>query len=120
MQKQFLKDSAGWGLALWLFGYVLGIALFALVPPSLIGWVIMPIGIALTVWVLLKKINGNSLEYYFWIGIVWLVIAITFDYLFLVKIFKPAGGYYKPDVYLYYLLTFALPIFVGWLKKKPV
>jgi len=37
--------------------------------------------------------------------------------LFIVKAFKPADGYYKLDVYLYYALTFALPLIVGWRKK---
>ena len=43
MTKNFLKDSLGWGFVLWLIGYVLGVVLFAIVPPSMIGWVIMPI-----------------------------------------------------------------------------
>ncbi len=42
---------------------------------------------------------------------------IIFDYFFLVKMFKPADGYYKLDVYLYYVLTFILPLVVGWGKK---
>ncbi len=114
MTKQFLKDSLFWGFVLWFIGYVLGILFFAIVPPSLIGWVIMPIGIFLTLWVLLKKIRAVSLYYYVLLAIIWTLIAIIFDYFFLVQIFKPADGYYKPDVYLYYLLTFALPLLVGF------
>ena len=34
--------------------------------------------------------------------------------LFIVAAFKPADGYYKPDVYLYYALTLAIPLFAGW------
>jgi len=45
------------------------------------------------------------------------LIAVIFDYLFLVKMFKPTDGYYKLDVYLYYILTFLLPLIVGWRKK---
>ncbi len=116
--KQFLKDTFGWGIGLWFFGYVLGIVLFAFVPTSVLGWVIMPIGVAITLWVLLKKIKNEEFEYYLKIAIIWMLIAIVFDYFFLVKIFKPADGYYKMDVYLYYLLTFALPLFVGWWKNK--
>ena len=48
MTAQLLKDSLGWGFVLWLVGYVLGLALFFALPPSLIGWAIMPVGIALT------------------------------------------------------------------------
>lgn len=118
MNKKFLKDAVGWGFILWLIGYVLGIILFAIVPPSALGWVIMPIGIAITLWVLLKKIKGKSLRYYLLIASVWTLIAIVFDYVFLVKIFKPVDGYYKLDVYIYYIITFIIPLLVGWKKKN--
>jgi len=116
MSKQFLKDAFGWGFLLWLIGYILGIALFAVVPASLIGWVIMPIGIALTLWVLFKKTKGATLKYYLAIAVVWTIIAVIFDYFFLVKALKPADGYYKLDVYIYYAITFLLPLAVGWKK----
>ena len=117
MNKQLLKDGLGWGILLWLIGYILGIVLFMIVPSSMLGWVIMPIGIIITVWVLLKKVKGNSLHYYVKLAVVWTLIAIVCDYLFLVRVFKPADGYYKPDVYVYYVLTFLLPLMVGWNKK---
>lgn len=113
MNKQFLKDAFGWGALLWLIGYVLGMVLFFLVPAALIGWIITPIGIALTIWVLRKKTKGDSFQYYFLLAIIWALIAIVFDYVFLVKMLNPVDGYYKLDVYLYYLLTFALPLLFG-------
>lgn len=113
-----MKDSLGWGFLLWLIGYILGIIFFMLVPPAMIGWLIMPIGIAITLWVLIKKIKRNMFAYYFKIAIIWALIAIICDYLFLVKVLKPSDGYYKPDVYFYYLITFLLPVIVGWKKKK--
>ena len=116
MNKQFFKDAFIWGIVLWLIGYLIGIVLFPIVPHSMIGWVIMPIGIIITLWVLFKKIKPSSLQYYLLLAIVWTLIAITFDYLFLVKVFKPTDGYYKLDVYLYYSLTFILPLVVGWRK----
>ncbi len=121
MNTRFLKDGLGWGFALWLIGYVLGFVFFMFVPASIIGWVIMPIGVLITLWVLFKRINATSLSYYVRVAIVWTLIAVVFDYLFLVLLLKPAEGYYKLDVYLYYTLMFALPIFVGWLKnsKRP-
>jgi len=106
-----------WGFILWLVGYVLGIVLFMAVPPSVIGWIITPIGIAITSWVLIKKIKGDSLQYYALIGLVWVLIAVMCDYFFLVLAFNPADGYYKFDVYLYYALTLFLPISIGWWKK---
>ena len=117
MIKQFFKDIVGWGFVLWLIGYVLGILLIAVVPVSMVGWIIMPIGTAITLWVLLKRVKADSLQYYVLLAFVWVMIAVVFDYLFIVKAFKPADGYYKLDVYLYYALTFALPLIVGWRKK---
>ena len=118
MNRQFYKDALGWGFLLWLVGFGLGVVLFSIVPISMIGWIITPIGTALTLWVLLKKVKGESLRYYLQLAIVWTLIAIVFDYIFLVKAFKPADGYYKLDVYLYYTLTFVLPLGVGWYKKS--
>ena len=84
----------------------------------MVEWIIMPIGIVITVWVLLKKINGNFPQYYLLLSVVWTLLVIILDYFFLVKVFKPSDGYYKLDVYLYYLLTFILPISVGFYKSK--
>lgn len=117
MKTHLLKDAVGWGFVLWLIGYVLGFIFFAFVPAVFIGWAIMPIGAAVTLWVLIKKISENSLPYYLKIGIVWVAIAIVCDYLFLVLLLKPADGYYKLDVYLYYTLTLVLPLLVGWWKQ---
>ena len=118
MNKQIFKDTIGWGVALWLIGYVLGIVLFPVVAPSMIGWVIMPIGIAVTLWALFKKVKSESFKDYFLIAFVWTLLAIILDYLFLVMVFKPVDGYYKLDVYLYYVLTFVLPIVVGWYRSQ--
>lgn len=117
MDKQLIKDALGWGCVLWLVGYILGIILFMIVSPSVLGWIIMPIGIMITLWVLFKKVKSSSFGYYLLLALSWTVIAIVFDYFLLVKVFKPAGGYYKLDVYLYYALTFVLPLFAGWRKK---
>ena len=112
-----INDLLGWGIGLWFIGYVLGFLLFAFVPQSLLGWVIMPIGVVITLWVLFKKIKSISIKYYLIIGVVWMAIAVIFDYLFLVKLLKPSDGYYKPDVYFYYFLTLALPLSAGWYKN---
>lgn len=116
MNRQLLKDSAGWGFVLWLIGYVLGIILFFVLPPSLIGWIIAPIGTIIALWVLLRKVGGGTFQSYVVLAVVWTAIAIAFDYLFIVQALNPADGYYKPDVYLYYGLTFLLPLIVGWWK----
>ena len=118
VDRRFFKEALGWGFALWLFGYVLGIVFFFLVPASLIGWAITPFGIAATLWVLLKKVGEGSLGYYVSLGTAWAIVAIACDYLFLVQLLQPAGGYYKADVYLYYALTFLLPLAVWWWKRR--
>lgn len=120
IDKQFFKDVFGWGFLLWLFGYVLGIMLFFIVPKIIIGWIITPLATIVAVWVLIKKIQRVSLSYYFLITIFWTSIAVVLDYFLLVKIFKPEDGYYKPDVYLYYSLTFILPLVIGLWKRKKI
>lgn len=115
--KQLVKNSLGWGFILWLIGYILSFILFFIVPLSFIGWTIMPIGIVVTLWVLFKKIKSEDFKHYLILSIAWTVIAVALDYLFIVKALNPADGYYKPAVYLYYGLTFVLPLFVGWRKR---
>ena len=118
MNLQFFKYTFGWGFLLWLFGYVLGILLFFMVPISMLGWIITPVATIVTLWVLVKQIKSVSLPHYLIIAVIWTILAIVLDYFFIVKTFKPEDGYYKPDVYLYYSLTFLLPIIVGWWKKN--
>jgi hypothetical protein len=117
-KKKFYIDAFGWGFVLWLIGYLLGMILFFVVPLNMIGWIILPIGIIITLWVLLKKIKGDSFNYYLHLAIVWTLIAIVFDYLFIVKALN-ADGYYKLDVYVYYALTFILPL-VAYYQKKSI
>lgn len=118
MAKKLIKDALGWGFGLWLIGYTLGLIFFPFFPAPILGWIIMPFGIIITIWVLFKKVQSDSFRYYLALAVVWTLIAIILDYFFLVKMLKPADGYYKLDVYLYYTLTFILPIAVGWVKKS--
>ena len=114
--KRIFLNTLFWGFILWLFGYVLGFLLFALVPKDIIGWYIMHFGIIFTLWVLFKKIKRESFGCYIGLGVIWMIMAIVLDYIFIVKLLK-AADYYKPDVYLYYILTFVLPVIVGRRKK---
>lgn len=118
MSKKNFVDTFIWGFILWLIGYLLGILLFAVAPHELIGWIIMPVGIVITLWVLLKKVKSRSFQSYIGIAVTWTLIAIACDYVFLVKLFNPADGYYKLDVYVYYALTFILPLLIGIRKKS--
>lgn len=49
---------------------------------------------------------------------VWTVMAVVFDYVFIVRAFNPSDRYYKLDVYVYYVLTFTIPLAVGWWKAR--
>jgi hypothetical protein len=114
--KIFL-NTVFWGFILWLFGYILGFIFFPFVPKESIGWYIMPFGVIATLWVLLKKIKREEFGCYVGLGVIWTIMAIVLDYVFLVKMLK-ATDYYKLDVYIYYILTFVLPIVVGWYRLK--
>lgn len=116
--RQLVKDLFVWGFALWLIGYILGIVFFLFLPPSCIGWAVLPIGVMITCWVLLKQVQGNNFSHYLSVSAVWTMIAVVLDYLLIVQALKPADGYYKFDVYLYYTLTFALPLLLYWWKKS--
>lgn len=116
MSKQMAMEFFGWGFLVWLIGYGLGMVFFTIVPPDLIGWFVTPIGIVVSLWVLFKKIHGKTIQYYLMLACIWTLLAVTCDYLFLVRPFKPINGYNKLDVYLYYFLTFMLPLFVWWRK----
>ncbi len=115
--KQIILSNIFWGFAIWLFGYILGIFFFAFVPKEMIGFFILPLGTAFTLWVLLKKIRREEFLCYIGLGIIWTIMAVVLDYLFIVKLFQSAD-YYKLDVYVYYALTFILPIAVGWYRQS--
>jgi hypothetical protein len=66
--------------------------------------------------VLVTRIHAESLGYYAVLSVVRTALAIVFDYVFIVKTFAPADGYYKPDVYLNYALTCLLPLGAGVYK----
>lgn len=117
MDKKLVIDTLGWGLLLWFIGYVLGIILFFVLPVSFIGWAILPIGVIITFWVLFKKVKREDFRYYVILALTWTAIALICDYVFIVWALKPADGYYKPDVYVYYALIFVMPLIAGWWKN---
>lgn len=113
MNISFIKGVFLWGFVLWLIGYILGILLFPFVPNNLIGWIIMPFGMLILYVLLQRKIKGKTYQDYFLTAVIWTIIAIAADYFLLVNVFHPADGYYKLDVYIYYALTFLLPLYFG-------
>lgn len=115
--NSFIRNTFGWGFLLWLIGYLLGFVFYALVPPAHIGWYVMPLGIMITCFVLWKWVRVDELREAVLLGLGWSAIAIVCDYVFIVKLLNPPDGYYKLDIYLYYLLTFLLPIAAAWLRR---
>lgn len=113
-----MRDGLGWGVLLWIVGYVLGFAFYPLVPSAVIGWYVMPIGLAIACFVLWKWVPVNRLIYGVWVGIAWCIAAIALDYIFIVMLLNPADGYYKLDVYLYYVSAFALPVLAASLRPR--
>jgi hypothetical protein len=113
--KQIFLNTVFWGFILWLIGYILGFIFFAFVPKDLIGWYILPFGAIVTLWALFKKIARKEFKCYIGLAIFWTLIAVILDYFLIVKLLN-SPNYYKTDVYIYYLLTFLLPIIVGYYK----
>lgn len=118
LHARAFRETVGWGFLLWLTGYLLGFMFFPFVSTDLLGWAIAPIGAALTVWVLVRKIRRSPLTGYLRLSVVWTLMAIVLDFVFLVQLLHPTDGYYKADVYLYYVLTFVLPLAVGWWQQR--
>lgn len=116
--KKFLVNNLAWGFVDWLFGYILGIVFIAFIPENMVGWVIMPFGILFTIWILNKKIELEKISEYFILGIIWMSIAIVLDYFLIVKLFSPTDGYYKLDVYLYYLIVLFIPSIYNYFRSK--
>ncbi len=123
--KQWIKDTAGFGIALWLIGYLASLVLFFTPYAATMGWILAaiftPITIVITWWWFRKR-EHLSEQYFAGVGVAWVLIAVAFDYLFIVLVFR-AASYYKPDVFLYYTLTFLIPVGVGLYldrsRKKP-
>jgi hypothetical protein len=113
--KQIIKDIAGLGIALWLIGYLASLVLFMSPYAGIMGWILIgvftPVTIAIVYWWFRKR-EGLSLTYYAEVGIAWVIIAVVFDYLFIVQLFQ--ATYYGVDVFVYYALTFLIPVGVGY------
>ena len=103
------------GLALWLMGYVASILLYGFVSNVILGWVLFVIftPVAVCISFLRFRKRKEAIVYYFVVALAWMLIAIAFDYLFIVKTFG-VSNYYKLDVFVYYLTTFLVPLLVGY------
>ncbi len=111
---QLVKDTAGLGMALWLIGYLASLVLFFSPYAGIMGWILIavftPVTIAI-VWWWFRKRERIPLPYYAGVGVAWVLIAIVLDYLFIVMLFQE--HYYETDVFVYYTVTFLIPVGVG-------
>jgi len=123
--KQWIKDTAGLGTVLWLIGYLASLALFFTPLAGIMGWILLviftPITIAIAWWWFRPR-ERLPLQYYAGVGVAWMLIAVVLDYLFIVLLFQ--ATYYGPDVFVYYAVTFLIPVGVGLylirIRNKPV
>jgi hypothetical protein len=114
--QQWIKDMAGLGTGLWLIGYIASLALFFTPIWEIMGgWILLviftPITIAITLW-WFKQREPQPLPYFVKVGIAWVVIAVVLDYLFIVRLFQ--ATYYGTDVFVYYTVTFLIPVVIGF------
>lgn len=114
MTKRIIVDSVGFGILLWVIGFALGMMFFPFVPAAYIGLPILLIMTPATFFVLYRRFRskGFSEAYYLTVGAAWLLIAAIFDYIFLVRAFS-VQNYYDADLFVYYVLTFMMPVLVG-------
>ncbi len=114
-----LKDTAGLGTIFWLTGYLASIVLYFSSLSSMLGWVILVMFTPFTILVTWWWFRGRdlSLQYFAGVGVVWTVIAVILDYLFIVLLFQ-SPQYYAPDVFIYYALMFCLPVMVGMFLNR--
>ncbi len=120
--KQWIKDTAGLGIAFWLMGYLASLVLFFTPYAGIMGWILAgiftPVALVVTWWWFRSR-EYLPVQYYAGVGVVWVLIAIVFDFLFIVTLFQ-AAAYYKPDVVVYYIVTFLVPVAVGlYLNRSP-
>jgi hypothetical protein len=114
LAKTTLVDGPLLGIFVWLIGYLAGIVLYFFLSPDILGWVLFAIFTPIVILLCYKRFGKReeSISYYAFVAAVWLIVALVFDYLFLVKLLNPPV-YYKLDVYVYYASTFLIPFLVG-------
>jgi len=111
-----LKDTIALGVLLWVIGHAILMGLYYSPFASSMSWIIIVVSTPLAIlytWWWFKERDHHHLSYYVIMGLVWVLIALVLDYLFIVFLFG-ITNYYSPDVLLYYALIFLVPVGVGW------
>jgi uncharacterized membrane protein SirB2 len=112
--KTRLIDTIGLGFLIWLIGYIASILLWGFVSHDILGWILFVVFTPLMAYLPYRRFRSRNetAGYYFLVALVWLLIAVVFDYLFIVKLFD-AKDYYKLDIFVYYTVTFLAPLLIG-------
>ena len=113
--KQILSDTVLLGAALWLIGYLASLVLFVSPFHPIMGWILLVVFTPVTIviaYLWFRKRERLPMVYYAKVGVAWLLIAVVLDYLFIVLLFQAI--YYGVDVFVYYALTFLIPVGVGY------
>jgi nicotinamide riboside transporter PnuC len=112
--KQWITDMIGLGTGFWLLGYILSIVLFFSPYARSMGWILLsictPVTLAITWWWF--RARDHPRGYYLKVGVAWTILAIVLDFLFIVVLLQ--ATYYGADVFVYYVLTFLIPVGVGY------
>lgn len=116
-----IYDTAGLGVLFWLAGYLMSLALFFLMSPDQMGWIIFIIMTPVTITVTWYWFCDRALPFWYFIKVAacWTAIALVADYFFIVLLFS-AQGYYHASVLAYYAATFVIPVAVGWILQGRV
>ena len=123
MEKGFAKkrlvDVFVFGIMLWLMGFIGSLILFPFVSMDILGWILCIIFTPITILITYYRFRNRKMKFfcYFMTGVFWMLIAVLFDYLFIVKLFN-ASDYYKLDVFVYYAFTLAIPVVIGLINRK--
>ena len=114
--QTLLKDTVVLGVLLWLLGYIASLLLFVSPFAGIMGWILIAVFTPVSVIIVWRWFTGRDLPlaYYAGLGIAWTVIAVVFDYLFIVLLFS--ATYYGLDVFVYYAITFLIPVCIGLLE----
>jgi len=117
--RERLIDTLGLGLSLWFIGYIASIILYFLVPANVLGWILFVLFTPVFIVITFARFRERLLSFWYYviISMTWTGIAILFDLLFIVKLFKP-DNYYHLSVLVYYLETFIGPLIMGILYRS--
>jgi hypothetical protein len=118
-QRGRFIDTLGLGFFLWFLGYIASIILFFLVPSEVLGWILFVLFTPVFIVITYVRFRKRLLPFWYYVVVsaTWTGIAIIFDFLFIVKLFKP-GNYYHLSVLVYYLETFLGPLIMGILYRS--